>query len=236
MTECSTSWRDWGGLTFSKGTAMGYDERLDHLERRLRSVRRWNLVLAAALMTVAGLAAQAPFAQLVCNSLQVRNPENQPTTTLHSNGDIDVTGRVSVHKDVEVKGKLINTELGTKLDDLTTKLSAATKRLDTVEGSQLQVESDTIIGDATKPGWTLNLSKGNRSWTTTVPFSRKFRESPKIVFGLTHFDVGPAIGNHRLDVSASATNETITVTIKTWDDSGVAGAIISWMAVGLPSP
>jgi hypothetical protein len=64
------------------------------------------MVLAAALLVVVGVAAQASLVDIVCKSVQLRGPEGKTVTMLHHNGDVDVGGKLVVDKDLNVTGKI----------------------------------------------------------------------------------------------------------------------------------
>jgi H-type lectin domain len=72
-----------------------------------------------------------------------------------------------------------------------------------------------------------------------IPFDKEFKDAPKLVMGLVKVDAGAGLkqlpGGHgivRLEVFAEVTRKGFTLRFKTWDESRLDNAAVSWMAIG----
>jgi hypothetical protein len=73
--------------------------------------------------------------------------------------------------------------------------------------------------------------KGEVSEVVPYRFTKKFEHTPELVIGLVKLDGG--IGIVRVEVFANQiTREGFTLHFKTWDDSRLDNAAVSWIAVG----
>ena len=73
--------------------------------------------------------------------------------------------------------------------------------------------------------------KGEASDTVSHRFTVKFKQPPEIVMGLVKIDGG--IGIVRVEVLVDQkTREGFTLLFKTWEDSRLDNASVSWIAIG----
>jgi H-type lectin domain len=73
--------------------------------------------------------------------------------------------------------------------------------------------------------------KGVVSEVVDVRFTKQFKEKPELMLGLVEIDGG--IGFVRVSVFAKpVTREGFTLHFKTWEDSRLDNATVSWMAIG----
>jgi hypothetical protein len=76
------------------------------------------------------------------------------------------------------------------------------------------------------------LYKGVRSLVVTQRFSKRFKEKPDVVIGLTKIDTGVGIVRVEAFVENNITPEGFTLHFQTWEDSRVYDAAVSWVAIG----
>ncbi|MEM9129254.1 MAG: H-type lectin domain-containing protein [Pseudomonadota bacterium] len=90
---------------------------------------------------------------------------------------------------------------------------------------------DTLFSDYEDGGdmWT---GQGPRERRKTIVFQEPFKAPPSVQVSLSMWDMHSA-NNARADVSADAINATgFDVVFKTWGDTRIARARVSWMAIG----
>ena len=76
-----------------------------------------------------------------------------------------------------------------------------------------------------------HLFKGVRSQVVTQRFSKKFKEEPDLVIGLTKLDAG--VGVVRIETFVdNITPEGFNLHFQTWEDSRLDNAAVSWIAIG----
>jgi hypothetical protein len=75
------------------------------------------------------------------------------------------------------------------------------------------------------------IFKGIRSHVVSEHFTKKFKEKPDLVFGLTKVDAG--VGIVRVEVFAeNVTPAGFNLHFQTWDESRLDNAAVSWIAIG----
>jgi hypothetical protein len=93
------------------------------------------------------------------------------------------------------------------------------------------VQNGTVTAGMGTPGWTLLAGTGERSIRVPVKFPQPFMRPPSVTVGISQFDILNTF-NARLEVSAQGvTAEGFTAVIKTWADSQIYFANMSWLAV-----
>ena len=76
-----------------------------------------------------------------------------------------------------------------------------------------------------------HIYKGTRSQVVAARFTKKFKERPDLVIGLTKLDAG--VGFVRIEAFAeSVTREGFDLHFQTWEDSRLDNAAVSWIAIG----
>ena len=96
---------------------MNQDERLAPLERKLRIALFSALALSLVVVLGAAVGAtkgggEGPFVPLVCGPLTVRAPNGDVATKLDDNGDVTVSGKLTV-KGIDISSAEIRVPVGT---------------------------------------------------------------------------------------------------------------------------
>lgn len=87
--------------------------------------------------------------------------------------------------------------------------------------------------DNNGPMW---YGDGDREVRTVVKFSSAFQNIPHVILGLTGIDSSMA-QNLRFSLLAdSVSQQSFEIVMKTWDDTKIARAGISWSAIGQAVP
>lgn len=81
--------------------------------------------------------------------------------------------------------------------------------------------------------WNISTGSGSRSYNHRINFTQKFSQPPKVIVGITMFDIIHG-QNHRLNVyPAYITSASFEIVVATWSDTKVYGAGVNWIAYGI---
>ena len=96
-----------------------------------------------------------------------------------------------------------------------------------------------ILGNKRRPELYDRNYTGDVLDSVEIPFDQEFRDAPKLVMGLVKVDAGAGLrqlpggqGIVRLEVFAEVTRKGFTLRFKTWHESRLDNAAVSWMAIG----
>jgi hypothetical protein len=93
-------------------------------------------------------------------------------------------------------------------------------------------QGDNILFSDFEDGGEMWTGKGPRMRSKALEFSKPFKVPPAVHVSLSMWDMDTAT-NARADVSAeNITEKGFDVVFRTWGDTRVARARISWMAIG----
>jgi len=96
----------------------------------------------------------------------------------------------------------------------------------------LKIQSGTDHQSKDDPEWELHKGYGSRSHTVTVRFPEEFAVPPTVSVALKSFDMH-AGKNPRIEVKASRVEHNqFRLTYRTWADTYVHEAQVSWIAYG----
>lgn len=100
---------------------------------------------------------------------------------------------------------------------------------------QVVSSSDELFNhvDAGLPMW---VGEGDRTIEADIVFDRAFKQPPNVTLGLTGVD---AAHDQNLRIALQTTNiktSGFTIQFKTWGDTHIARASVSWQAIGPAKP
>jgi hypothetical protein len=94
-----------------------------------------------------------------------------------------------------------------------------------------QIDSGSVYGDLTTPGWNLRYGVGERRFTMDITFAKPFKSAPVVRATLMGFDI---VGGSRLMVSEKNITPTgFQIEFGTWSDTSIYGLKANWIAYGV---